>query len=480
VYSQNSILELINETVSKEATKDCITFLASDEMRGRGTGTLEIDLAAEYLKKEFEEAEIKPVSDSLGYFQPVKMIRSVAPSKVSLEIQNTTFDYIEDLLLSHTQGAKLSFEGELVFVGYGQDDDFDGVDLRDKIVVSYTGTSDKSTGQTYTREDLIAKQIRVRNKGAIALIEILTFENVKWSNLSAYLVSRTTDVSFDYEDNYIPHLWMRNSDDKMLKNLINEGKSTGSFTIDMPEPVSFSDNNVIGWIEGTDPKLKDEFVVLSAHYDHLGVFKDNSQDSIYNGARDNGIGVAAMLYAGKAVAKVPPKRSVLVIAFCGEEIDLLGSKWYVKRPFIPLNQMVFNLNCDGAGYNDKRLMTMIDFNRTTADGLIREAASAYDLILSGDPAPSENLYKNSDNFSFACLGVPAVDIAPGVRKFNRQLKKYYHRPNDEMETLDFDYLERFIRAYAYAAFLLANADDTPDWIPGDEFEEAGKKLYDKN
>ncbi len=225
--------------------------------------------------------------------------------------------------------------------------------------------------------------------------------------------------------------------------------------------------------------MKDEFIVLSAHYDHIGVFKTNGKDSIHNGARDNGIGVAAILLAGKALAKSPPKRSVIIAAFCAEEIDLLGSEWYVRHPLFPLHQTVYNLNCDGAGYNDKRLMTIIDFNRTTADNVLTRAANTYELTLSGAPEPSENLYENSDNFSFASKGVPSVDIAPGVRKFNKKLMKYYHRPSDEVGSLDFDYLEKFFMAFAYASYLIANEEQTPYLRPGDKFEKIGNQLYER-
>ncbi len=245
----------------------------------------------------------------------------------------------------------------------------------------------------------------------------------------------------------------------------------------MHEPIPFSDNNVIGWIEGDDPKLKEEYVILSAHYDHIGVFKTNEKDSIHNGARDNGIGTAAILLAGKALVKHPPRRSVIIMALCAEEVDLLGSKWYVNHPLVPLNQTVYNLNCDGAGYNNKRLITVIDLNRTTADEVLRQASSQFELKLTGDPAPSEDLYANSDNYNFARKGIPSVNIAPGVKKFNRKLMKYYHRPSDEVSSLDFNYLEKFFRAFAYSSYLIADTEEAITWTSGDEFEEAGKKLY---
>jgi len=469
------VFKVINETVTKEAAEKCISYLASDEMRGRGTGTPEIDKAANFLAKEYQAGGIRKLNNRTNYFQRVEMIQPLAPSKVKLTIEKNSFNYVDDLLIIFP--GNLRYEGEIVYVGYGQDSDFTSKDVTDKIVVSLTGTSDNSSGQTYTHEDLIAKQLRAKKNGAKSLIEIMTFQEVKWSSLSDFLVERALEIKLINEEDYIPHFWIKNAKSEAIKKLMNVGKANGSFIAEIPNPIQFSDNNVIGWVEGSDPKLKNEYVVLSAHYDHIGVFKTQGEDSIHNGARDNAIGTAAILLAGKALAINPPKRSVIIIAFCAEEIDLLGSVWYVNRPLVPLNQMVFNLNCDGAGYNDKRVMTVIDFDKTTADVLLKQASGQYGLKLTGDPKPSENLYKNSDNFSFAYLGVPSVNIAPGVKKFNRKLLKFYHSPSDEVSSLDFEYLEKFLRAFAYSAFLVANAQETPTWVPGDEFEEAGKKLY---
>jgi len=471
--SQEGILGVINETVNKAAAEKCIAYLASDEMRGRGTGTPEIDLAADYLAKEFKAGDIRKLYDSIDYFQEVEMVRLTAPSKINFTLEKDSFNYVEDLLL--LVGSNLSFDGEVVFVGYGNEIDFNDIEVSGKIVVSLAGTSEASTGMTYTSEDLRSKQFRAKEKGAIAVIEIMTFKDVQWSIISRWFVDRTSEITF--QNNYIPHLYLKESDSEAIKQLMKDGHASGSFTIERPDPVPFSDSNVIGWIKGTDPKLKEEYIILSAHYDHIGVFPTNKKDSIHNGARDNGIGTAAILLAGKALAKSPPKRSVIIMALCAEEIGLLGSEWYVRHPHIPLNQTVYNLNCDGAGYNDKRLMTVIDFNRTTADEMLKKAANQFGLELVGDPEPSEDLYENSDNFSFARKGIPSVNIAPGVKKFNRKLMKYYHSPSDEVSSLDFRYLERFFRAFTYSAFLIANGEGTPTWVPGDEFEEVGKKLY---
>ena len=156
---------------------------------------------------------------------------------------------------------------------------------------------------------------------------------------------------------------------------------------------------------------------------------------------------------------------------------MLGSSWYASHPAVPLAQTVYNLDCDGAGYNDKTIASLIDLNRTNVDALFTKACGAFGLGLKGDPVPEQDLYERSDNYNFAAKGVPAVDFSTGVKSFDAELMKYYHQPADEVASLDFDYLEQFFRAYVYSAFLIGNTSVRPFWKPGDKFEATGKSLY---
>ena len=238
--------------------------------------------------------------------------------------------------------------------------------------------------------------------------------------------------------------------------------------------------NVAGVIEGSDPKLKNEYLIISAHYDHVGVkVVPNKTDSIYNGARDNAIGTVGLMETAKFFSMYPPKRSVLLLAVTAEEQGLLGSAWYSDHPLIPLKQCVFNFNCDGAGYNDKTIATVVGLERTTAQADLTKGCEAFGLKAALDPVPEQNLYERSDNFNFAVKGIPAINFAPGVKAFDADLTKYYHQPEDEVSSLDFDYLIKYFRAYVYTNYLLANAPATPIWKAGDKFEPAAKALYGK-
>lgn len=277
----------------------------------------------------------------------------------------------------------------------------------------------------------------------------------------------------------IPHMYMKRPEAASFTKLMETRQGSGTLRINAPAPAVVDAKNVAGAIEGTDPVLKNEWIVISAHYDHVGVNKAAGADSIFNGARDNAIGTTAMLHAAKFFGKNRPKRSILFLAVTAEEKGLLGSEWYSNHPLIPLKQTVFNLNCDGAGYNDTTIVTLIDFNRTSADESLKEACAAFGLTLKGDPAPEQNLYERSDNLNFAVKGVPAVDVAPGTKAFDQELFKYYHQPADEVSSLNMNYVTKFHQSFVYAAYLIANAKDRPQWKPGDKFEEAGKKLYGK-
>jgi hypothetical protein len=476
VFPQSKIIESIKEKVTRTSAEAHLSFLAADEMRGRDTGSPEIAIAANYIEAQFKMAGLKKSGDS--YFQQVGLQKIPPPKKVEVTLGSDVFKFRTELLLM--AGQSFSSNADFVFVDYGTADDLRKTDIKGKIVVAYTGTKESTSGMEAYGVDSPAKYNLVKQNGGLALIEIVNFKDVPWQALVGFIGGTKINLNTDSEAaNAPPHLWMKKSEAPGLAKLIQERKLNGNLTVELSSPFPVPGKNVVGIIEGTDPKLKNEYIVLSAHYDHVGVKKNASPDSIYNGARDNGIGTTAILEAASFFASHPAKRSLIIIALCGEEKGLLGSRWYAEHPVIPLSQTVFNLDCDGAGYNDKTIANLIDLNRTTADEVLKAGCKAFGINLVGDPLPEEHLYERSDNFNFAVKGVPAVDFSPGVKAMDAELMKYYHQPPDEVSSLDFEYLEKFMRSYVYAATLLANSPVRPFWKAGDKFEEAGRKLYGK-
>ncbi|WP_372904915.1 M28 family peptidase, partial [Rhodohalobacter sp.] len=153
--------------------------------------------------------------------------------------------------------------------------------------------------------------------------------------------------------------------------------------------------------------------------------------------------------------------------------------YYAENPPIPLNQTVYNLNIDGAGYNDTTKVTVIGLGRTEADDDLKASAKAFGLEAIPDPVPEQNLFNRSDNVHFARAGIPSPTYSMGLTAFDDEINQYYHRPTDEPDTINYDYVTSYVRSFVMAAYLVGNADNAPFWLPGDEYEEAGIELFNK-
>jgi hypothetical protein len=240
--------------------------------------------------------------------------------------------------------------------------------------------------------------------------------------------------------------------------------------------------NVISFVQGTDASLRNQYIVLSSHYDHEGVadtavMEEGKMDSIYNGARDNATGTAAVIAAAKYFARYPPKRSVLFICYTAEEEGLIGSNHYANHPLIPLNHTVFNLDIDNASYNTTRAVCLFGLDRTSEDSLINKAANAYRLSVLGEPGEDLRLFYRSDNYSLAQKGIPAPTYSLGMTDWNETITNRYHRLSDEVGNMDLDYIVKFIRSYILAAQYIANDPVQPRWTRDDPFEKDWKALF---
>jgi Zn-dependent M28 family amino/carboxypeptidase len=473
VVAQKKPLPEINRVVTKSETEAHLRFLASDELKGRDTGSPELDIAANYIASEFARWGVKKVSGANGYFQDVKLEKKKYATTVDLTLGDVTLKNKEDLIL--LDGGNLSWEGEAVFVGYGSQPDMEKAGVKGKWVVSYIGASANSNiQQAFGESDEKVK--RAREMGAAGITEIVATPGVPWQILVNFLTRERIALAGD-EPTTFPHLMMRNSDAAAAKSFLETKNGRVKVNVEQTPGEAIPGKNVLGIIEGTDPKLKNEYVALTAHYDHVGIGRAVSGDSIYNGTRDNAIGTTAVLQAARYFAINPPKRSILVMTVTAEEVGLLGSKYFADHPLVPMKQIIFNLNCDGAGYNDTTRITLFDLNRTSADEMLKTAAGSVGASLNGDPAPEQGLYDRSDNVSFAAKGVPAVTFTTGFNAFDNEIMKYYHQPADHVSSVNLNYVNRFTRAFVYAALLIANQPAPPAWKPGDKYEAAGKALY---
>lgn len=409
-----------------------------------------------------------------GYRQKVELINVIPADEGKMTVGDMEFSSPEQFL--QLSGGDIDLQGKAAFVDYGSEDDFKKGKVKGKIAIARAGKK----GMTGAREMFIEsreKTRRAQEAGAMGLIELYSSPQVSWTILQFYLNTPRMSVSDGEQASGFPVFWVDDAGNEKLEKF---KKEKGEAQVKTKGAVRDETHayNIVGWVEGTDPALKDEYVVYSAHYDHVGVGAPDAEgDSIYNGTRDNAIGTVTVLEAAASIARNPLRRSALFVLFTGEEKGLLGSEWFVKNPPVPLSQMVFNFNSDNAGYNDTTVATVIGLSRTSAESHISKACAAYGLEAINDPVPRQNLFDRSDQANFAREGVPAVMYSLGLTAFDDEIMKYYHRPADTPDSVDYDYLFKFTQAYVLAARWIGNADERPTWKEGDKYYPAGKALY---
>jgi len=471
--------EKVMETTSKATIEGHIYFLADDLLKGRETGTAEIKIAASYLANTLRSYGVKPNPKTGTYYQEVTLKRVAPPKEVVIEIDG---QQVKDYALINP--AAITSNTDAVYLNHGLEEDYLGIDVKGKVIIIKSGSTDASDVRSAFGLKG-KKQELAKTHGVTAILELLDTDEDTWGwidhnfNNSQLMVTKNENQEVNNSDASLPsHLWILDKNHDMTTKLSTIKSILTKVTIGPPIEEIVLSQNVIGVVEGTDPKLKEEFIIYSGHYDHVGIgTPDDTGDAIYNGARDNAVGTTTVLSMAENLAKYPTKRSALFLLFTGEEKGLLGSEFYVEHPVLPLEQMVYCFNSDNAGYNDTSLVTIIGLPRTTAAQHIKNAATTFDLTAMDDPAPEQGLFDRSDNVHFAKKGIPAPTFSLGFKAFDGDVTKYYHQPGDEADTLDYDYLLKFFRAYILSGRNIANDPKTPAWTSGDTYEAAAKALY---
>ncbi|GAA4276194.1 M28 family peptidase [Aquimarina mytili] len=468
-------VEKVKSTVSKSEIEGYIYFLASDELKGRQTGSPENKIAAQYLANMLRSYGVKPIPDTDSYLQPVALKKISAASKTTFKAESISLDEIFIMNKINT-----SYKGKAVFLNYGLEEDYKNIDVTGKYVICIIGSKDNKAIRTSFSKTREKRQL-AKEKGALGIIEVCSVDKPTAAQLEHYLNSESMSLSGSKkkEKDEFTYLWINDKNEE-INNLFSTKKEIDvEVVVEGVEESTVYSQNVIGIVEGSDPKLKDEYIIYSAHYDHVGIGKPVENDSIYNGARDNAVGTVTVLSAAENIAKYPTKRSALFILFTGEEKGLLGSKWYVEHPVIPLQKMVYCFNSDNGGYNDTTKATIIGLGRTTAKNDIIEAVKKFGLEAIDDPAPEQGLFDRSDNVNFAAKGIPSPTFSMGFTSFNEEITKYYHQVTDNPDSVDYNYLFKFFQSYVLACRKIADNPKTPFWIEGDKYYEAGTKLYQK-
>lgn len=461
-------------------------WLASDYLQGRRTGSVGNEIAAEYIAAQLRGFGYRPLNDG-SFFQTVALQTTIAPAAAQLTIGENTYRQGGDLLIIRGD-ALPEQDAKVVFAGYGwvdesmDHDDYDKLKVKGKIVIARPGIpGDQSQGAIFTNVN--RKLELARERGAIALIEVFTLP-YPWQAFQNYLGGERMGLAPTNDQPQIPYGYVKAAEEVMGALAGKKKGVAGSFSTAGLVRTPLNSRNVGGILEGTDPDLKGEYMLMTAHFDHVGVGAQGGgpftpEDSIFNGARDNVIGTISLLSAARAFAEVPPRRSVIILAVTGEEMGLLGSEYFARNPLVSLDEIVFNFNTDGAGYNDTSAVSLIGSDRTGIDPQVDAAATAFGLKVIKDPAPEQGLYDRSDNVSFSKKGVPSLSLSPGMTDFDEEMMRYYHQVTDNPETIDMAYLKKYCQVYTLAARLIANRNERPTWKEGDKYFQAGQELYGK-
>ncbi len=529
--SDETVTSAMDE-IRPEAMRAHIRFLADDLLEGRGTGTRGYQLAANYVAAHFEALGLEPAGVDGTYFQPVPLRKvDLEPGRSSMSVSRNgqvhTLTYAEDYLLdawmaNNFQDAKTSVTAPVVFAGYGVTapeldyDDYANVDVRGKIVAlfEYAAPSSFPDSQRAYYSSYSVKAQTAADHGAVGMLTFMRPQEAElwpwdWS------VPKFKRGSLCYLDkNGAPQSTSGVIPEIQARVLLNRSGAEALFA-DAPHsldevfaaaeegsllyfelPVeanvetvtrhkTMNCANVAAMMPGSDPLLRDEFVVITAHLDHLGEGEPMDGDAIYNGAYDNASGVAALMEVARAFSDLsePPLRSMVFVAATGEESGLVGAEYFAHNPTVPADQIVANINIDEVAiWYDPLDVVAYGSEHSTIGHAVKSAGSRLGIEISPDPMPEECFFIRSDQYAFVRQGIPAVWVATGTETGDPELdgaaimknwmQTRYHTPKDDFEQpIDFNAAAKHAQLYFLIGHEVASDEERPAWNTGDFFGE---------
>jgi Peptidase family M28/PA domain len=528
--SDRAAVEVATKAIRPSEIRAHIRFLADSLLQGRAPGTAGYDIAARYVATELEGMGLHPAVSG-GWFQAVPLQKAVtneAASSLVLTIDGKeqeladAKDYILSTWFASPAGkggskAESDVSAPAVFVGFGvtapdqKYDDYAGVDVRGKIVVGFYGAPSTfpSTERAYYSDGIVKAKNAVAH-GAVGVVSMMIPEDWKrypWE----WLVPQIQAGEMHWLDkNGTPHdffpelrgnaLLSRHGGEllfagapKTLVQAVSDARAGKPQAFAMPVGVRIhtvaaqsviQSSNIVAELKGSDPAIRDQYVVYTAHVDHLGICPAVEGDNVCHGALDNASGTSTLLEIARAYASLPhpPRRSVLFAFVTGEEMGLLGSDYFAHFPTVPLKSIVANVNIDGAPgvYFPLQDVVALGAEHSTLGGEVAAAAKVMGYDVSPDPMPEEVSFIRSDQYSFVLQGVPAVDIEDGVKSTDPKIngleviKKWlvtrYHTPLDNMEQpIDFDAAAKGAVMNFLVGYQVAQHDAVPSWNKRDFF-----------
>jgi hypothetical protein len=510
--------------VQPETIRSHVEFLAADLLEGRATASRGYDIAAAYVASQFRQAGLEPGGDDKGYLQKVPLLEAtpVLPGSSAALVREDdtyTFEYGTHYLPSADfSSASSTLSAPLVFAGFGIDapelsyNDFENIDVKGRIAVVFSGAPAKFSNERrayYSWEE--RKLATLVDKGAVGVITVDSSADIKrtpWERrvaMSWIPQMRWLDEA-GVPQNAFPALKLRfRFNHEAATQLFETAPSTFASALaasDEGTPQGFAlpgmltlsattglrkteSANVVGVLPGSDPQLKNEYIVVTAHLDHLGRGSAVNGDSVYNGAHDNAVGMGIMLELARALhaSNAKPRRSIIFAAVTAEEKGLLGSDFFAGQAQAQDKKLVANINLD----MPLTFAPVFDFvalgaPHSTLGTLARQAVAAQGYRLSADAAPEQVRFIRSDQFSFIRRGIPALKLDCGYQPRNPStdldelrrvfLSEHYHQPSDDL-TLPIDYptAADLARIDLRIVLAIANAPGVPRWVAGDFFAE---------
>lgn len=501
-----------------------IEYLADDLLEGRGTGTRGHALAAAYVAAHFKQLGLAPAGDNGSYLQTLRLLEATpvlpgSAAKLTRDAKSIALEYGADYLpFADYSAPNSTLTAPLMFAGFGitapelNYDDFANLDVRDRIAVVFSGAPAKFPHDQrafYSRLD--EKYANLTRHGASGVIIIDTptelaitpwerriamswQPQMRWLTTDDQPVEAFTELKQRFRFSPLATARLFQDAPKNLEQLlaaIEAGEMptfpiAGLITLTTTTGLRRTESaNVVGLLKGGDPRLRNQYVVITAHLDHLGRGAAVNGDAIYNGAHDNASGIAVLLETARLLAssETPPKRSILFVATTAEEKGLLGSDYFANNPPVPLSSMVANINVDMplllAATRD---LLAIGAEHSSLHAVVTRVVRNYGYILSPDDAPEQVRLVRSDQFSFVRQGIPAINLRSGylsrrrdvdVKEIQRDyLHNRYHQPSDDLSLpVDYSLAADFVRINAGIALEIANDAERPRWNRGDFFAQ---------
>ncbi|MEX2531873.1 MAG: M20/M25/M40 family metallo-hydrolase [Gemmatimonadota bacterium] len=463
-------------TITAESMYNRLYFLASDALRGRDTPSPGLEAAAAYLVSEHRRAGLEPAGEDGTFYQryPFRLVRPDVEN-VALELQGAGERAPVRVGANAfvRGGAPEALDGDMVFLGDVDQASPEPGSLEGRVaVVSLPGEWGNALFQLSNRQATHA-----RESGARAVVHVLDGEFA--AGAFAELGPQYGSASWFMGDRGLfPQVYLAGEAAALVIPELDAlaaraargevfqepagARLEGSLPLDVLDDARPA--NVVAKLPGSDPVLSDEYVVLSAHYDHVGVRGPVEGDSIYNGADDNGSGTATLLEVARALALMEeaPRRSVVFVHVSGEEKGLRGAEWFVDHPTIDLDRAVANINADMVG-GDAHPDTLVVIGKdySTLGPLVdqvNEGMPELNLITSDDLWPEQRFFFRSDQFHFMRKEIPSLFFFTGIHEC-------YHQPCDDVEFVDHDKASRVARLLLHSVLAIANADERPEWDP---------------